>query len=92
MGDDKYHPTGASYLGTASFSNPHGEYFRRMMPTIGVFVDLAGSDTYPANGSEKNNSRWHHQSGSPTWGFGLDTAPQHSDKPLAAKPSASTSE
>ncbi len=90
QGDDKYFATGSSYLGTASFSNPRGEYFRRTMPTIGVFVDLAGSDTYPSNGPEKNNSRWHHQSGSPTWGFGVDTAPKNADKPLAAKPSEST--
>ncbi len=85
-GDDAYIPTGSSYLGTASSSNPHGEYFRRTMPTVGVFADLAGNDTYPAHGPEKNNARWHHQSGSLSWGFGLDTAPKPPSQPVAVKP------
>lgn len=86
QGDDKYNPTASTYLGTASFSNPHGEYFRSTMPTIGIFVDLGGTDNYPTYGPEKNGARWHHQSGSPTWGFGFDAAPRSSDKPLAADP------
>ncbi len=69
-GNDEYHPTSHSYLGTASCSNPRGEYFRRSMPTIGLFVDLGGDDRDPASGRLKNKAHWFHQSGSPVWGFG----------------------
>jgi hypothetical protein len=43
------------------------------MPTIGLFVDLAGEDKYPSGARATNNRRWFNQSGSPTWGLGLDT-------------------
>lgn len=72
-GEDQYLPTGYSYLGSASFSNPRGERFRQGMPTIGLFVDLAGEDKYPSGARATNNRRWFHQSGAPTWGMGLDT-------------------
>ncbi len=86
QGDDKYYPTSSTYLGTASSSNPRGEYFRSRLPTIGVFVDLAGDDTYPSHGRPKNGSKWYHQSSSTVWGLGLDVAPPSADKPLATQP------
>ncbi len=75
-GKDKYRPTGYSYLGTASAANPRGDYFRSAMPTIGVFVDLSGTDQYPDDGSVRNNARWHHAARGAVWGFGYDTEPQ----------------
>ena len=78
-GDDRYVPTSSTYLGTASSSNPRGEYFRQSMPTIGVFVDLDGEDDYGVRSGPKNNARWFHQSGPSNWGFGLDTAPRQQD-------------
>ena len=46
------------------------------MPTIGVFVDLGGTDQYPSDGSLKNNSQWHHEASAQEWGFGYDTERQ----------------
>ncbi len=76
QGDDQYIPTSSTYLGTASSSGMRGQYFRNTMPTLGLFVDLGGEDRYASQGQHQNNSRWLHQSGPPSWGFGLDTAPR----------------
>ena len=73
QGADEYHPLAHSYMGAASSSNPRGDYFRNVMPTIGVFVDLDGTDRYPSDGSLKNNAKWHHESSAQLWGFGFDT-------------------
>jgi hypothetical protein len=73
QGKDAYYPTGYSYLGTASANNPRGDYFRAVMPTIGVFVDLGGTDQYPSDGSLQNNAKWHHQASAAERGFGYDT-------------------
>ena len=54
-------------------SNPRGDYFRTAMPTIGVFVDLGGTDRYPSDGSLRNNAQWHHEASAAEWGFGYDT-------------------
>jgi hypothetical protein len=73
QGADEYHPLAHSYMGTASSSNPRGDYFRNVMPTIGVFVDLDGTDRYPSQGGLKNNAKWRHESSAQLWGFGFDT-------------------
>ena len=72
-GADEYHPLAHSYMGAASAANSRGEYFRTVMPTLGVFVDLNGEDRYPAQGSIRNNAKWYHESGPQLWGFGFDT-------------------
>lgn len=76
QGADTYHPLAHSCLGAASTSNPRGDRFRTVMPTIGAFVDLGGADRYPAQGSAKNNTQWHHTASTQAWGFGYDTQPR----------------
>jgi hypothetical protein len=76
QGRDTYHPLSYAFMGAATTSNPRGDRFRTLMPTIGVFADLAGEDRYPARGNLRNNSRWHHDSSSSAWGFGFDTEPK----------------
>ncbi len=71
-GRDTYHPSEHANLGGASYSS-RGEYFRSLMPTIGVFVDLSGQDVYPGYGQVRNDAAWYHQSGSRAVGYGLDT-------------------
>jgi hypothetical protein len=72
-GKDEYHPLAHSYMGAASAANSRGEYFRTVMPTLGVFADLNGEDRYPAQGSIRNQAKWYHESGPQLWGFGFDT-------------------
>jgi hypothetical protein len=90
QGDDSYHPLRQSYMGTASSTNPRGEYFRSVMPTIGVFVDLDGQDKYPSFGRPKNNAEWHHQNRSHQWGFGLDAQQRDSADQEDPKKSVAT--
>ncbi|MCU0959855.1 MAG: hypothetical protein MUF48_07090 [Pirellulaceae bacterium] len=72
-GADVYHPLSASTLGASTASNPRGESFRRMMPTIGVFADLDGADRYGATSSMKNGGTWRNPASAPLWGLGFDT-------------------
>lgn len=72
QGKDEYHPLTYGYMGDASANNPRGDYFRIGMPTIGVFVDLGGTDKYPSDGKLRNNAKWHHEASGAQWGFGYD--------------------
>ena len=71
-------------LGAATTEAMPYKTFRDFMPSVGVFLDTEGVDTYDAAGyvdsvdktrklQASDNSGWWHNIGPVLWGYGLDT-------------------
>ncbi len=71
-GDDTYRILMPKSMGAAT-PPPGWGGFRDTMPTIGVFLDTAGNDTYPQDDKPGNNRCWWYNEGPVAWGYGLDT-------------------